>query len=129
MQSGPAPDTGVAGQITKAVGAHGQWKARLGAAIASGTSEFDAATVRQDDKCDFGKWLYQSIGQRDRATAHYTKVKQLHAQFHTEAARVLSLAVGGKKAEAERAMAPGSAFFNISTQLTQEMLSWKKDTA
>jgi hypothetical protein len=117
------------GQITKAVAAHGQWKRRLASAISAGTSEFDAATVRLDDKCDFGQWLHQSIGPQDRSSAHYGTVKKLHADFHAEAARILSLAVSGKKTEAEQGMAAGSAFARISSNLTQEMMGWKQDAS
>ncbi|MGP0047572.1 MAG: CZB domain-containing protein [Solirubrobacteraceae bacterium] len=101
----------------------------LGSAIASGKSEFDVATVRQDDKCDFGQWLNHSSAAQDRTSAHYKAAKQLHADFHTEAARVLALAVGGKKAEAEQGMALGSTFATTSGKLTHELMAWKKDAS
>ena len=69
-------------QITAAVSAHGQWKARLATAIKEGKSEFAPAVVRQDNQCAFGKWLYNEIDAASKTDPHYAKVKALHATFH-----------------------------------------------
>jgi chemoreceptor zinc-binding protein len=119
----------VAEQITRAIAVHGQWRARLTKAIAAGASEFDVATVRRDDKCEFGSWLHHSIKSSARASARYARVRDLHAQFHLEAARVLALAVSGHKSEADYAMGPGGAFSKISAELTSEMASWQSEAA
>jgi hypothetical protein len=117
----------MAQQITRAIGVHGQWNARLTKAIAAGASDFEVATVRRDDKCEFGSWLHHSIKSQARASARYARVRDLHAQFHLEAARVLALAVSGHKSEAGHAMAPGGAFSKISGELTSEMMSWQSE--
>jgi hypothetical protein len=119
--------TGIDQQITKAIAAHAHWKARLRDAIATGKSDFEVETVRRDDKCDFGSWLHGSIGAADRAGPHYKTVKELHANFHVEAASVLGLALAGKKSEAEAAMGPGGEFARRSTQLTGEMVRWRDE--
>lgn len=112
-------------QIDKAVAAHGMWKARLRQAIDAGKSDFTAAGVSVDNQCEFGKWLY-SLPAADRQGAEWQKVRDLHAKFHREAARVLGLAVGGKKADAESGLATGSQFAKISLELTGAMIEWKK---
>ncbi len=112
-------------EINKAVAAHGMWKARLRQAIDAGKSDFSAAGVSVDNQCDFGKWLY-SLPADDHQSPHWQKVRDLQAKFHREAARVLGLAVGGKKADAEAGLATGSQFAKISLELTGAMIEWKK---
>lgn len=116
-------------QITAAVSAHGQWKARLATAIKEGKSEFAPAVVRQDNQCAFGKWLYNEIDAASKTDPHYAKVKALHATFHEEAAKVLTLAVSGKTAEATAAMAFGSDFAKASSQITTALGDWSRSLA
>ncbi len=111
-------------EINKAVAAHGMWKARLRQAIDAGKSDFSAAGVSVDNQCDFGKWLY-SLPADDHQSPHWQKVHDLHAKFHKEAARVLALALGGKKSEADAGLATGSQFAKISLELTGAMIAWK----
>jgi len=112
--------------ITKAISAHGQWKQRLATAIASGTSDFDPEVVKLPDRCEFGKWLYGSdISPEAKGSDYYHKALDLHAQFHVEAGKVLSLALRGDRAQAETLMAPGSQFDSLSTTLTELLNEWK----
>ncbi len=111
-------------EINKAIGAHGMWKQRLREAIDTGKSEFTVERVRPDNLCDFGKWLY-SLPPGDQTSTHWKTVKELHAKFHAEAARVLGLAVNGHKQEAEKALSTGSNFVKISSELTGTMMKWK----
>jgi len=134
--------------ITKAISAHRRWKERLAIAIASGTggfvpedvkmpsrwlaiaiavgtSDFDPEVIKLPDRCEFGKWLYGSdISPDVRGSNYYRKVLDLHAQFHVEAATILSLALQGDKALAEKLMAPGSKFDSLSTTLTELLEEW-----
>lgn len=112
-------------EINKAIGAHGLWKMRLRSAIDTGKSDFSVANVRPDNLCEFGKWLY-ALPAADKNSEQFKKVKDLHAQFHEEAAAVIALAVGGKKHEAEMAIAPGGTFTKISSKLTAAMIAWGK---
>ncbi|MBL9078947.1 MAG: CZB domain-containing protein [Planctomycetes bacterium] len=111
-------------QITAAIGAHALWKGRLIAAIANGNSEYDPANVEPDHRCEFGKWLYTGLGAESRGGPEFTQVKDLHARFHKEAARILRLAVGGKKEEA-RSLLQGD-YARISTELVQKLGEWKR---
>ena len=108
-------------QVAAAIAAHGQWKSRLRTAIASGNSEFSAETVAKDNACAFGAWLYGD-GRRDFANeAIFTAIRDLHAEFHREAASVLLLALTGKKEAAEAAIALGSAFGKTSANLVSAL--------
>jgi len=111
-------------EIMKAVGAHGEWKMRLKAAITNGKSEFQVSTVQKDNECPFGKWLYSSLSEV-KSSAEYESVRQLHAKFHTEAANVLDLALKGNKAEAEKSLESGGTFAQASTELTNALMAWR----
>jgi len=115
-------------EIKKAIGAHGVWKARLKTAIETGQSEyFTPETVCLDNQCNLGKWLYgATISSDDKTSPHYEKVRMLHAEFHRVAAKVLALALAGKKAEAQRMTAPDSHFATLSSNLIMAMTEWVK---
>ena len=110
--------------ITSGIGAHGKWKQRLIDAINTGQSEWKPEIVCQDNQCDFGKWLY-SCSNDEKASPHFETVKQLHAEFHKEAAKVLELALASKKEAANEAIGPSSKYLEATTKLTKEMMAWK----
>ena len=113
-------------EIEHAIGAHGLWKGRLKLAIDAGKSDLDPNVVCSDRHCDFGKWLY-GPGAAGKS-AHYEKVRKLHADFHTEAGRVLRLAMAGHKPDAAKALDQGSVFAHTSGALTGALMAWAKDT-
>ncbi len=107
--------------ITKAIAAHGQWKQRLRDAAATGKSEWRPEVVRTDNACDLGKWLYGEAKAQLGNHPGLEEVRKLHAEFHQHAAQVLSLALLGKRAEAEAAMAIGSPYSKVSTALVNAL--------
>ena len=108
-----------------AISAHAAWSARLRAAIGSKHLDIPVTTVRADNQCQFGKWLYSDeFSTVETQTGSYTRAKQLHAQFHQEAATVAQLALSGESAAAERAMEPASQYAKVSTELTAELTHW-----
>jgi hypothetical protein len=113
-------------EITKAISAHGLWKTRLKTAIDTRTIETPVETIRQDNQCAFGKWLYgPTLTSADKSSDHYKTVITLHAEFHKAAARVAELAVSGKATEAEASIAPGGEYATVSAKLTRVMMEWK----
>lgn len=114
--------------IKTAISAHGAWKARLKTAIDSGKIETPIATIRQDNQCIFGKWLYGStITAEVRSSPNYKTARELHADFHKAAGEVAELATAGKKAEAEKMLALGGKYADASAKLTTAMMAWLKD--
>lgn len=114
-------------EIEKAVGAHGMWKNRLKQAIDTGKLETPLATIRTNNQCAFGKWLYgPTVTAQDKASEHYKTVVELHTQFHKIAAQVAELATNGKKSEAEKMLGPDGEFAKLSSKLTAAMISWKR---
>jgi len=112
-------------EITKGIGAHGKWKHRIASAIQTGQSEWSPENVKQDNQCEFGKWLY-SCSPQEKSSPHFEKVKELHAHFHTVAGSVLEMALTGDKAQAESEITMDSEYRVISGDLTKEMMAWKR---
>lgn len=116
-------------EIKKAIGAHGMWKTRLRNAMDTGKIEIPIATIRTDNQCDFGKWLYGvSIDPQHKLSEHYKKVKEMHASFHQVAASVAGLILAGKKSEAEKMMDMQGEYTLVSEKLTKLMVEWTKQT-
>ena len=113
-------------EIRSAIAKHGLWKTNLKAAINTGSSEFSVATVQRDDQCIFGKWLHSLTDPAVKKSEHFIKCKELHRRFHEATAKVLALALAGKKQEAEQAMGGTSDFGKLSATLTIAMMEWAK---
>ncbi|MEZ5354464.1 MAG: CZB domain-containing protein [Bryobacteraceae bacterium] len=113
--------------IDKGIAAHARWKARLNNAIDTGRMDVPVATVRVDNQCEFGKWLYGGeIPAEQKRAEHYATVRELHGRFHQAAARVVELAEAGKAGDARAEMASSGEFAVVSSKLTLAMSAWKK---
>jgi hypothetical protein len=113
-------------QIDAAIITHDEWKARLLAAIESGSSQLRPETVRADQLCEFGTWFH-SLGPEFRGSLHYERVGALHAQFHEAAARVLALALAGRGVQALTSLEFGSEYIRASVLLVDEMQLWRRE--
>ena len=117
-------------EIVKAFAAHAEWKARVGDAVARGTSAITVADIAPDNLCVFGQWLYgDQITADEKASHAYDEVVRLHARFHAEAAHVLELALQGNRWEAAAAMGPGSAYAKASVDLLNALAEWHRRAA
>jgi hypothetical protein len=111
--------------LTAATTAHAAWTSRLRAAIGSKKLDIPISTVKVDNQCQFGKWLYgEQLSDAEKQTENYRTVKQLHAQFHEAASGVAQLATSGQSAAAEHAMAPASDYGRVSSALTAALNKW-----
>lgn len=119
-----APTMNTTEALEHAIVAHAKWKHRLKEAIDTGKSQWQVGDARQDNACEFGKWVY-ALPLTRRLSGHYEKVRALHAEFHTVAADVLGLALAGRKAEAAAAMAFGSRFTAVSSDLVMAISAWQ----
>ena len=114
-------------EIDQAIAAHGYWKEYLRNAIKTGQIDTPVETIRSDNQCIFGKWLDSSLlTPMEEASPHYKTVKERHAEFHKTAARVVELALAGKKSDAERMISLGGEYTKISAELHSAMMEWKK---
>lgn len=124
----PQSETGtvsIRDQITRAISAHGAWKRRLTAALASRSHAEDVSTVARSDVCAFGRWLQDTSPSTADAAVHRTS-GILHAQFHRQAADVLQLITTGDLARAKSSLEPGGGFAEASRQLTKTMIEWRR---
>lgn len=112
-------------QITRAIGAHGLWQARLRRAVMRGSLDVQARTAGDDDRCEFGRWLH-ALPASDRDGPHFERVRALHADFHREAAAVLALAHQGRHDEARARLEPGAELDRLTTELTEAMIAWAR---
>ena len=119
-----AEEMELASELKKAVAAHGAWKQRLRTATATGKSTFDTATVRRDDCCDFGKWIY-GCKEVHKKSPHWQCVREEHAKFHQEAAKVLHEATEGNPSDAtESLINPTSTFRQACNSLSAAIEAW-----
>lgn len=119
---------GTVDTLNKGISAHGLWKRRLAQAIKTATSDFTPDVVKQDNQCEFGKWLY-SCSAAEQANVYYETIKQVHAEFHQCAGCVLEKALAGNIADAEKEIGMGSKYQEISARLTTEMMKWKNEVS
>jgi hypothetical protein len=110
--------------IDAALAAHAQWKKRLQDAVATGQSEFKADTVKKDNACQFGQWLY-GLPLDDTKSDDYIKVKAFHADFHKTAGEILEFALTGKKQEAMQKLDTGGSYGAATGKLVLALQAWK----
>ena len=111
-------------RIDAALASHEFRKGWLSSVIESGSSEWGPETVKADNQCDLGRWLY-ACSAREKAMPRYDVIKQMHAQFHIEAGRILDIALRGDRDNAIAEMAKGRPYAEISASLMNELRSWK----
>lgn len=114
----------VSEQVRAAIGAHGAWKLKLKAAIATGRFPTDPAKLSCDDQCEFGRWLYSAnLDEHTRGGKPYQVVRRLHSEFHECAGRVLALAISGRSAEASALLV--TEYDERSSTLVRALTKWR----
>lgn len=111
-------------QINKAIVTHSRWKLRLQNALETYSSEFEIDFVKSPHNCDFGKWLDAEKDHLNKFP-EYAQVYDIHARVHQETEKVIQLLLDGHVADAKNAIATGSHFKIISSELTKIMTQWK----
>lgn len=110
-------------EINEAIGAHGAWKHRLRTAAMKNETSLPVDDICCDNKCRFGKWLYDLPA--DQLQAGYAaKVRDLHAQFHRTAGDVAKLIRDGRSDDALKGIESGT-FVDHSKTLSRELTAWK----
>jgi hypothetical protein len=111
-------------EISRAVGAHRMYKARLRVAIDAGHGDPDPNGLLRCKDCEFGRWLKTGVALRDQASADFRTVNELHMRFHERANEILDLARKGKHAAAHELLEPEAPFSVASTELTAALFRW-----
>ena len=92
--------------LNAAITSHARWKGQLREAIDRGQLP-DPSSVRADDRCDLGKWIYGE-GKAYQTASEYQDLKILHAQFHETAASVVEIIISDDKANARAELESGA---------------------
>ncbi|MGO9317044.1 MAG: CZB domain-containing protein [Terracidiphilus sp.] len=110
-----------------AIQKHAQWKFKFRNALHN-KEIMDAAAISRDNNCEFGKWLHGDAKAQFEKESSYAKCVAEHAAFHAEAGKV-AVAINANKAEqAERLMAAGSAYDQISKRVAISIIELKNAT-
>ena len=118
------PNQAILQEIKKATGAHGAWKLKLTSAVSLGSTKLDPKTVKCDDQCDFGKWLYGSTIDNDmKSSMPYKVITRLHAEFHVCASQVLAQVVDGNIKGASNQLE--GEYTEKSDKLMRALNKWK----
>jgi methyl-accepting chemotaxis protein len=100
--------------LNKAIMAHSAWKGRLRKAVDGGELP-DATSVRADNQCDLGKWIYGD-GKSHQSLPEFQELKSQHAHFHKAAADVVEMIKKGDKAKAHADLESG-VFAGVSVKV------------
>ncbi|MFA5975069.1 MAG: Cache 3/Cache 2 fusion domain-containing protein [Elusimicrobiota bacterium] len=111
--------------LVNAVFPHTRWRTRLSMAIKTKNGDTTPEAARKDNVCEFGKALYGALSHAPGADQYHAGIREAHAQFHHEAARILELAIHGQSDEAERALSEGGHFMALSKSLLEAIDHWK----
>lgn len=107
------------------IDAHRQWKVKLREAIEARAS-VDTATLRRDDCCALGKWIYGSGQQRFGASGSFTELLARHRTFHEMAGSVGEMINGQRYREAEDALTPGTPFTDATREVVRVLSTVKR---
>jgi hypothetical protein len=67
--------------LERAFAAHQQWKVKLQDSVTS-RSTLDIATIKRDDCCDLGKWLYSDGRSQYGSKPQFMRLLAKHTNFH-----------------------------------------------
>lgn len=113
--------------LDRAMMTHSAVKNRLIRAI-KGEEMIDYNTMKRDDVCEVGKWIYGEGGRKHATSRIFQEFKTTHAEFHKCASHVLLLHRSGKVAEANAELQRG-AFEQKSMEIGNCIVRMKKDPA
>ncbi len=113
-------------EIEQAISVHEMWKGKLKQAIETGKCDCTPDSIKVDNGCSFGKWLYERVDPVDKDSVKYKLMLDIHAQFHQQAGKILALALDSKSEEAEKLMQLDGQFYSLSKQLIEHLHIWKE---
>lgn len=118
--------SGISEEIRKAIGAHGAWKLRLKTAVTLKRTDLEPATVKCDDKCEFGKWLHgSSLNDEVKSGMPYKVTTRLHAEFHECASKVVERVIY-KDTNGASAILEGE-YAQRSDKLMRALNKWRRE--
>lgn len=110
----------------KVIEAHQQWRVTLRNAALKG-KQVDADTLRKDNCCALGKWIYGPGGSKWGRSAHFTQLVSHHKTFHSEAGKVADAINSGNVDGAQKMMLPDTPFVQAGHSVTQAIRALRGD--
>jgi methyl-accepting chemotaxis protein len=99
-----------------AISAHTNWKLRIFKAAKNGNQEkLDPSIVGKDNECALGQWLHGEGKSVMAAKPEYQELIKLHADFHRQAASLITLIAAGQVAQAEGVLGDKNSAFSQSS--------------
>ncbi|MDM7456005.1 MAG: methyl-accepting chemotaxis protein [Tepidimonas sp.] len=111
--------------IDEIIDAHRQWKIKLRDAMEN-HHRVDVDTLRRDDCCALGKWIYGEGRQRFGSQPRFAELIERHSHFHQVAADVGELVNRREWRQAEEAIAPGTPFSQATRGVVQVLSAVKR---
>ncbi len=110
----------------EAIQSHLAWTWQLKDFI-GGRELLDPDSVAQHDQCPLGEWM-NGAAMQYRHLDEYAELKQLHAEFHRRAARIVRIAASGDTTTAAKRLEFAGEFSNVSSQLVETLHRLAKKT-
>ncbi len=101
----------------KVIAAHQQWRVTLRNAVLK-NKKLEADTIRRDDCCALGKWIYGGGGKRWGHEPLFTDLVKHHKAFHQEAGKVADAINASKMDQASRMMENETPFVEAGHNVT-----------
>jgi aerotaxis receptor len=101
----------------KVIAAHQQWRVTLRNAVLK-NKKLDADTIRRDDCCALGKWIYGGGGKRWGREPLFTELVKHHKTFHQEAGKVADAINASNMAQAAKMMENQTPFVESGHNVT-----------
>jgi len=99
--------------LDKAHASHSGWKRRLQKAVEV-SEVLDVDTIKRDDCCDLGQWIYSSGRTHYGHFPEFQALLEKHKEFHAITGIVAGI-VNDKKADTAKSMLGGSSQFSYAS--------------
>lgn len=110
--------------FNQAIAAHAEWKIKLRLYL-NGQGDLNPHVICQDNQCVLGKWIYGE-GAGFSYLPEFDHLRHTHAQFHKCAAGIVDKINRGDRESATQALAPGSEFTQLSSEITVDLMKIKR---
>ena len=124
---------GLLDELSTALGKHSIWKGKIKMALMKGNISEVNDFVKDNHKCEFGKWLYDdnTVAKFKQCGCYnyYDEIELLHKKVHEAATEVLREANKGNTDKALQSFDTGGEMSNIFMEFTKSISKLVKSLA
>lgn len=113
--------------FNRAIATHQEWRVIFEDALRRGGDDFRVEAIRADDRCELGRCLHSHGEELINDASALAFLREIHGEFHHEAARVLALAQLGRVREAMVAVRINSQYARWSDMLVAGLSGYNKN--